>query len=118
MLKTLVIGNRNSELVDFSSSPWNNASLVTLRHAIRIHWNDMALRKWAHESGERIFVCNCKADDTTNGRSLTLAERYCLAAHNKISGKCNVQVMRVPGDIRENAVQTKSGFIVGVRETR
>ena len=79
MLRSLVIKKNSPQAVDFSSEPWNDAALVTPRHAVRVQWNNMALRKMCRESGQSIFVC--RAEDTIRGRSIGMRERYTLEAH-------------------------------------
>jgi hypothetical protein len=76
MLKELVIGQ--SESKDWFQYSASNASLVTLRHAVRKLSNNAAVRKWCQESGEQLFIC--RAEDTIKGRTLILRERYALAA--------------------------------------
>jgi len=74
MLRTLVLTNHKCIATDYSNAPWNNASLVTPRHAVRRLWNDTALQKHGKET--KHFVLECHAEDTIKGQSLTLAERY------------------------------------------
>jgi hypothetical protein len=83
MLRTLLITNQTSESVpvDFSTKPWKDARLVTPRHAVRTQWNEAAARKWCHESGNQLLVCN--AEDTISGRALSLKERYGVATRRK-----------------------------------
>lgn len=69
MLQSLVLEEESAD-VDFKSRPWNEACLVTPRHAVREPWNVAALRKWCRDSGEKLFVVN--AEDRINGRPLTL----------------------------------------------
>ncbi|OCH83740.1 hypothetical protein OBBRIDRAFT_871838, partial [Obba rivulosa] len=80
MLEGLVLGSEEAD-VDFSSAPWNEASLVTPRHAVREPWNAAAVRKWCRTSGEQLFIID--AEDQVNGRPLTLRERYAVAARAK-----------------------------------
>ena len=76
MLRDLVIGSPNNEPVDFSSSEWSNASLVTPRHGVQNMWNEHATYKWCQSSGEQLFICD--AEDTIKGRSLDNDEKYTL----------------------------------------
>ena len=55
-----------------------DASLVTPRHAVRTQWNEAAICKHCRSTGGRLFVC--PAEDRIQGRRLTLAERYGIAA--------------------------------------
>jgi hypothetical protein len=81
MLKKQVIGSTEETLVDFDSPPWNDASLVTPRHAVRSEWNAIAVRKWCRDTGQQLYTC--RAEDTFKGRLLTLVERYAVAARIK-----------------------------------
>jgi hypothetical protein len=83
MLRTLLITNQTSESVpvDFSTKPWKDARLVTPRHAVCTQWNEAAARKWCHESGNQLLVCN--AEDTISGHALSLKERYGVATRRK-----------------------------------
>ena len=80
MLRTLVITNSNCPPTDFKNSPWDSASLVTPRHAVRRQWNE-ALRKFSSDAGKKIITCN--AEDMIKGEPLTLRERYALVARGK-----------------------------------
>ena len=74
MLRTLVLTNPKGVETDFSSSPWNNASLVTPRHGVSRIWNDTALRK--HGRDAQCVVSECQEEDTIKGQPLSLRERY------------------------------------------
>ncbi|KIM60950.1 hypothetical protein SCLCIDRAFT_123270 [Scleroderma citrinum Foug A] len=72
MLWTLVLTNPKCVETDFSSPPWNNASLVTPRHRVHRIWNDVALRKHGQEA--QSIILECQAEDTIKGQPLTLRE--------------------------------------------
>ena len=74
MLWTLVLTNPKCVETDFSSPPWNNASLVTPRHGVRWIWNDVALRK--HRQETQSIILECQVEDTIKGQPLPLHERY------------------------------------------
>lgn len=104
MLRTLIVGNNgnngNGAAVDFNSHPWNDAALVTPRHAVRNQWNEQSVHKMAKDRGRRIYICS--AEDTYKGRSLNLAERYRLALHlgkRKKNGKKETQIKELPNKI-------------------
>ncbi|KAJ7187076.1 hypothetical protein C8R46DRAFT_1274132, partial [Mycena filopes] len=78
MLRTLIVGKGNGA-DSFDAAPWNDASLVTPRHAVRTQWNDEAARKMCQESKQQLYIC--RAQDTYRGRPLNLGERHNLAAH-------------------------------------
>ncbi|OCH94196.1 hypothetical protein OBBRIDRAFT_810692 [Obba rivulosa] len=70
MLKGLVLGSKEAA-VDFDDEPWNEACLVTPRHAIHEQWNAAAVRKWCQKSEEQLFIIN----------DLTMLEAYAVASH-------------------------------------
>ena len=78
VLRKQIINNSECPKTDFDSKPWVDASLVTPRHAVRTQWNEAAIRKHCRSTGGRLFVC--PAEDQIQGRRLTLAERYGVAA--------------------------------------
>lgn len=82
MLHTLLLTHPNCMEMDFESEPWNDAALVTPRHAVRRLWNDAALQQHGHQRHHFIFQCH--AEDTIKGQFLTLTE--CYAAATRGSG--------------------------------
>jgi hypothetical protein len=60
MLHRLILGRAGSKSVDFQSEPWNSASLVTPRHAVRRLWNEAAAQKECRESGEHLYICTAE----------------------------------------------------------
>lgn len=60
-------------------------TLVTPRHGVRGQWNDAAVRKHAHVTGQQVYVCT--AQDTVRGDPLTLEERYAFASRGSGGGK-------------------------------
>jgi hypothetical protein len=85
MLKKLVLNTKYSHTPDFANEPWNTASLVTPRHAVRKRWNEAAVRQWCRHSGQRLYVC--VAEDTINGHPLTIREKYALASRSKTENR-------------------------------
>ena len=71
--------------VDFQKEPWNNASLVMPRHAVRMDWNEAATHQFCHETHQPIFVC--VADDMVAGRPLTACESDMLESRHDVSGR-------------------------------
>ena len=65
---------------DFTSLPWDSASLVTLWHAVRHLWNEEALHKFSGDVVCTIF--RCKAED----KPLTLWKQFSLAARGTGEG--------------------------------
>ncbi len=76
MLRSLVIRGRSANSIDFNSEPWSTACLVTPRHAVRTQWNDEALKKMCEKTGKSMYICT--AEDTMNGRPLTMNEKCIL----------------------------------------
>ena len=84
MLRAQIVKNPACKPTDFSSKPWNDAPLVTPRHAVRTQWNEAAIRKHCQETEGRLFIC--PAEDRIKNWRLTLAERYGVAARNTAHG--------------------------------
>ncbi|PSS19942.1 hypothetical protein PHLCEN_2v3115 [Hermanssonia centrifuga] len=81
-LRTLVLSTPGAE-VDFGSAPWQDASLVTPRHAVRNLWNEHAARKWCAKSENQLFICYAE-DRIRKGsqrvsEELSLGEQYAVA---------------------------------------
>ncbi len=80
MLRSLVVTNPLCEATDFQMAPWDDAFLVTPRHAVRKLWNDAANRKHCAESGHQLFIC--PAEDSIKKKPLTMRERFCVAGRH------------------------------------
>ena len=55
--------NSSRSLIDSSSPPWADASLITPRHEVRTQWDQASLRKTL-EGGLRLLTLICHAEDT------------------------------------------------------
>jgi len=77
LLEGLVLNHPEYPKTDFSRVPWQDAGLVTPCHAVRIRWNESAVRKHCQLSGNQLFVC--EAEDTTKGKPLDVREKDALA---------------------------------------
>lgn len=84
MVRNLVLTNPKCPKTDFTKEPWSKATLITPRHAVRMAWNEEAVRKHCAETGETLFIC--RAQDRIGGKELTLSERQAIA-QKKGSGK-------------------------------
>ena len=73
MLKGLILTDFDCPVTDFTAPPWDSASLVTPRHAVREAWNDAALLKHCQKQKKQVFVC--PAEDMIQGRSLSPQEK-------------------------------------------
>ena len=80
MLRGLVLRNPDTPLTDFTSTPWQDAVLVTPRHKVRIRWNELAVRKHCQMTGHQLFICY--SEDTIQGRPLTRREKEALATRS------------------------------------
>ena len=99
LLQGLVLDHPDCPETDFSRAPWQTAALVTPRHAVRITWNESAVRKHCQLTGNQLFIC--RAEDTIKGRELsergrnTLTNRagqYSLQKKNKQQLPVNVEL--------------------------
>ena len=77
MLRSLVLGHRNCPMTNFQQEPWLSSILITPRHAVREEWNTAAIEKHCIRARTSLFVCD--AEDTINGNTLTIEEKYAVA---------------------------------------
>jgi len=77
LLEGLVLNHPEYPKTDFSRVEWQDARLVTPCHAVRIRWNESAIRKHCQLSGNQLFVC--EAEDTIKGKPLDVREKDALA---------------------------------------
>ena len=80
-LRGLMLTDSRCPPTDFSSPPWSNAVLVTLRHAVRMKWNSMTARSKTRGLGLTLIIC--PAFDTVQGRKLNMEEKVVLATKPK-----------------------------------
>jgi hypothetical protein len=109
MLRFLIIKKDSPNMVDFNIEPWNGASLVTPRHAVRTLWNAAAIRKHCKDLQQQLFVC--PADDTVNGRQLKLHEMYALLAKKRTEGR------RKRKDLPETAELAKGAKVMVTKQS-
>ena len=76
MLRHLILMRKELPPIDFTSPDWEDAALVTPRHAVRRLWNETALLK--HGKKAHWMILECKADETIKGELLTVAEKYAV----------------------------------------
>ena len=81
MLQKLLITKPECPPTDFGKAPWNDLSLVTPRHAVRMEWNTSAVEKHCKASGQQLFIC--KSEDTIQNQPLSILERYAAALRGK-----------------------------------
>ena len=80
-LRGLVLTGSQCPPTDFSCPPWNEAVLVTPRHAVRMKWNSMTAQSKTWGLGLTLLMC--AAFDTVEGRPLNLEEKVALATKPK-----------------------------------
>lgn len=73
MLRELVVGEPGLGDGSFDGSKWNNAALVTPRHAVRTLWNTHAVRTMCKNRGRQVYVVT--AADLVQGCPLRMKER-------------------------------------------
>jgi hypothetical protein len=73
LLRTLLI-DRNPD--DYSSTPWNEAILITPRHSVRTKWNEAALKRHCQKNNHRLFIC--PAEDRVRGQLLSVQEQLAM----------------------------------------
>ncbi|KZV78438.1 hypothetical protein EXIGLDRAFT_578011, partial [Exidia glandulosa HHB12029] len=102
LLQTMNMRSAQYDTTDLGEE-WNEAILVTPRHAVRRRWNQAALRKHCQSSGRQLY--KCRSWDTIGGRALTLRERFMLAEQN--ARKHYRSVQKTLEDVIELAVGMK-----------
>lgn len=63
-VKKLVLSDPRCDVPDFSSQPWDQAILITSRHAVRKEWNKRAVEKHCHQTNVVKFVVQAHDIDT------------------------------------------------------
>ena len=81
VIKKLIVTDPNSPSTDYNSAPWNDAKLVTPRHAVRTLWNSAAIKKHCANGGHRLYIC--PAEDTVEGRSVMNEEKIAIMTRTK-----------------------------------
>ena len=76
MPRRLILTRKEAPPIDFSSTDWKDAALVTPRHAVRRLWNETALLEQGKEAHRMIL--ECKADETIKGEPLAVGEKYAV----------------------------------------
>jgi PIF1-like helicase len=84
MMRSLILSHADCPPVDFSQPPWDNAVLVTPRHAVRVQWNNAAVAQHCSRTKQQLFTS--VAEDSIRGRGLTLQERFIVASKRKRGG--------------------------------
>ena len=76
LLRSLIITNPDSPMVNYDEEPWKSAVLVTPRHGVRKLWNTAAAKKACVHDQKPLLIST--ANDVINGQSLSLAERFAV----------------------------------------
>ena len=82
LLRSLIVTNPDCPPTDYQSAPWNDAVIITPRHGVRLQWNAAALRHFCASKNRQIF--QCPAEDTSDGKPLSLSEKYAVASSKSI----------------------------------
>ncbi|KAF9561234.1 hypothetical protein CPC08DRAFT_606892, partial [Agrocybe pediades] len=80
IIRGIDMSRPNTDIPDFSKAPWNEAILVTSRHEVRERWNEEAVRKHCHATGNIRYVV--PAEDVDKDREdgvLSMEGRLALA---------------------------------------
>ncbi|KAJ3565753.1 hypothetical protein NP233_g7437 [Leucocoprinus birnbaumii] len=81
LLESLQLTNPHVDIPDFTTSPWNEAILVTSRRVVKDMWNQAALQRHSMLTGNAIFVSPSE-DQILSGREArtpTIEERVAIA---------------------------------------
>jgi hypothetical protein len=70
-IKKLVLTNPASNVLDFTSAPWNEAILVTPRHSVRNLWNEHAFARHSVETRNQHYIV--PAEDISHDGSEALS---------------------------------------------
>lgn len=78
-VRKLIVNEADNDNEEFSSGKWDNAVLVTSRHAVREEWNQAAIARHCARTGNRLYIC--PAEDTEGiARTPLPIERRVLVA--------------------------------------
>ena len=96
ILENLCLTNPSCPRPDFTQKPWNAAILVTPRHAVRVEWNEHALRKHCNEHGQQIFTVPAasarRALNTVELHALRVRASSSKADHNELSEMLEIAI--------------------------
>ena len=85
ILRSLIISKSTCPETNFEDAPWNEAVLITPRHAVRHRWNTLKAQTCCRQRKRQLFVC--PAYDTINGQSLSMSERFTVASKRPVGTK-------------------------------
>ncbi|KAL4062351.1 hypothetical protein J3A83DRAFT_4194772 [Scleroderma citrinum] len=135
MLQGLVLRSPDCPLTDFNSSPWNEACLVTLHHAVQTMWNKSALRRHCWETGKQkqhqelassieiaigmkvMVMSNIETDlDVANGTQETIVDVFLHSeeSYSEMSGQ--VILTSLPLFILVKLDHTRTSALEGLEE--
>ena len=81
IIDSLVLGNENCSVPDFTVAPWNECVLVSPRNAVQSLWNEWMLNAHCSRNGQTCYSVD--AVDKCHGHELSIPERLAIA-HLKI----------------------------------
>jgi PIF1-like helicase len=82
-IRKLILTNPNCKVLNFTSEPWNQATLITPRNCVQANWNKLALRKHCQESNNVLYVCDTE-DMVGNERKPTTVDQKVIIAGMKL----------------------------------
>ncbi|THH12700.1 hypothetical protein EW146_g7451 [Bondarzewia mesenterica] len=100
MLRGQILNTPSCPITDFTTSPWNTASLVTPRHAVRTRWNSEATAKHCKQTGMIRFFCPAEDKIKSGGpRHLSIGEHCEVAKRSLHTTKRRDQRKDLPNEI-------------------
>lgn len=104
LLRRLVLAGSEA-LTQDSSLPWEDAVLVTSRHAVRKAWNARALQRLSEKSGRLRYIWPAEDVDKVTNRYPSPAIRLALAS------RCN----KDPHDVGGLKLESQLSVVIGMR---
>lgn len=86
IIRSIDLGANTTDGGPTVGAEWEDAVLVTPRHAVREAWNASAVRRHCAKHNKTLYIC--PAEDTIKGRPLTILERW-RAGNKKTRSKAD-----------------------------
>jgi hypothetical protein len=78
-VRKLLLTSAECARPDFTVAPWNNATLVTPRHAVRVRWNAAAVRRHSLHTGSQLYAFHAEDTAGSDRQALSLPNRITVA---------------------------------------
>lgn len=78
-IRKLVLDSEDCDVPNFDEPPWNEAILVTPRHAVREIWNDYSVKKHCVRTNRRKYTAPAEDIDRNTPGILTMEARLAIA---------------------------------------